>query len=145
MAASREGMKSTILTAIRSTTILATSPLCFVENIEVATNQSLDTFASAAYAEKTSVATNGSGQDVVPNAGVRTTRVLRENAEPAFNLTVDVDQCYFVKGDDEKAYLVSNSSHAADAAGLMAIYYETRAKVTDGWGKPLRRKMEGVV
>ena len=37
------------------------------------------------------------------------------------------------------------SSHAADAAGLLAIYYETRAKVTDGWGKPLRRKMEGVV
>jgi len=46
------------------------------------------------------------------------------SAEPSYNLTIDVDECYFVRGDDDVAYLVSNSSHGADAAGLMAIDYE---------------------
>jgi hypothetical protein len=36
-----------------------------------------------------------------------------------------VDECYFVRGDDGEAYLVSNSSHSADAFGLMAVAYET--------------------
>ena len=43
---------------------------------------------------------------------------------PAYNLTVETDECYFVRGADGSAYLVSNSSHAADAFGLMAIAYE---------------------
>jgi hypothetical protein len=51
-------------------------------------------------------------------------RELSESAAPAYNLTVDVDECYFVRGDDGRAYLVSNSSHGSDAFGLMAVAYE---------------------
>jgi hypothetical protein len=47
------------------------------------------------------------------------------SAEPAYNITVDVDECYFVRGEDGRAYLVSNSSHGADAFGLMCVAYET--------------------
>lgn len=35
--------------------------------------------------------------------------------EPAYNITVETDHCYFVKGNDGESYLVSNSSHCADA------------------------------
>jgi len=56
-------------------------------------------------------------------------RGLNENAEPAYNLTVETDECYFVRGNDGKAYLVSNSSHGADAGGLMAIDYEEPTNV----------------
>lgn len=42
------------------------------------------------------------------------------SAEPAYNLTVEFDECYFVRGGDGLAYLVSNSSHAADAFRYLA-------------------------
>ena len=50
------------------------------------------------------------------------------SAAPAYNLTVALDECYFVRGDDGAAYLVSNSSHGADAFGLMAVAYERHAQ-----------------
>lgn len=75
-------------------------------------------------AGRTLVATRNSARDVAKNASGPITRESSENAAPAYNLTVDVDECYFVRGNDGLAYLVSNSSHGADAFGLMCVAYE---------------------
>ena len=49
-----------------------------------------------------------------------------EKKEPAYDLTVETDHCYFVLGNDGKSYLVSNSSHASDGLGIMCIVFETQ-------------------
>jgi len=41
---------------------------------------------------------------------------------PAYNLTVENDHCYFVQGDDGRAYLVANSSHGAKAFATLAYF-----------------------
>jgi phage terminase large subunit len=111
----------------RLTAILTTSRLCPVLSTAAAINPSHGTSAFAGYAAENLAATSLSAADAVPRASGRITHGLRESAAPgpAYNLTVDVDECYFVRGDDGEAYLVSNSSHSADAFGLMAVAYET--------------------
>lgn len=47
-----------------------------------------------------------------------------ENDAPAYNLTVEHDHCYFVRGADSKAYLVANSSHDADAFRGLALSWK---------------------
>ena len=42
--------------------------------------------------------------------------------QPAYNLTIDYDHCYFVRGDDGRAYLVANSSHGAKAFATLAYF-----------------------
>ncbi|MGL5934916.1 MAG: hypothetical protein ACRCZI_04760, partial [Cetobacterium sp.] len=49
--------------------------------------------------------------------------------EPAYNLTVDRDHCYYVKGEDGRAYLVANSSHPSDAFRTMAVTWKA-SKIT---------------
>ena len=73
------------------------------------------------------------------NANAPIMRVWSESAAPAYNLTVEVDECYFVRGDDGIAYLVSNSSHSADAFGLMCVAYEEPKAKTNDWGFKARK------
>lgn len=49
-------------------------------------------------------------------------------AEPAYDLDIDDAHCYFVRGDDGRAYLVSNS-HCADA--LRTLCVGIRSRVTE--------------
>jgi hypothetical protein len=70
-------------------------------------------------------------------------RAPNVSAAPAYNLTVDVDECYFVRGADGLAYLVSNSSHAADALGLCAICYEEPSRAA-GFGRKLVYQKLGI-
>jgi len=76
------------------------------------------------YAEGNSAAIRPSASDAARSASGSITRDWSASAEPAYNLTVEIDECYFVRGDDGRAYLVSNSSHGSDAFGLMAVAYE---------------------
>jgi hypothetical protein len=124
MAKYRQTMKSIISTIIRLIITPITFKPCPVLSIAVATSHSLDLCALVGYAAKSSDVTRSSGLDAARNARRLTTLDLNESAAPAYNLTVDIDECYFVRGDDGLAYLVSNSSHGADAFGLMCVAYE---------------------
>ena len=81
-------------------------------------------FAHVESVAESSAAIINLASDAARFASEETELTRSENVEPAYNLTVDVDECYFVRGDDGKAYLVSNSSHGSDAFGLMAVAYE---------------------
>jgi phage terminase large subunit len=124
MARSRRAMRFIISMMTRSTitpTTWSLSPSLFTG---AATSRNRDIYVFAGSAERNLAATSNSAADAARNASGLTTRGSNENAEPAYNLTVDVDECYFVRGDDGRAYLVSNSSHGSDAFGLMAVAYE---------------------
>lgn len=123
MAQYRAGMKSIMSMMTRSTITLRILPLCPVLSIAEGTNQSPDTSAFAVCAEENLAAAKSSDRGAARLASEQITPGSSENAEPAYNLTVDVDECYFVRGGDGRSYLVSNSSHAADAFGLMACVY----------------------
>jgi hypothetical protein len=112
-------MKSITGTMTRSITTPKTLAASHASSTVAATSQSRGTSAFAAYAARSSGAIKPSPVDAAQNASG-----LSESAAPAYNLTVDVDECYFVRGDDGRAYLVSNSSHGSDAFGLMAVAYE---------------------
>lgn len=101
-----------------------------------ATSPSRDISAFVGCAGENSAVTKPLAVGAVLHASGPIMRELSESAEPAYNLTVDVDECYFVRGDDGRAYLVSNSSHGADAFGLMAVGYETPQ------GRPVKLKYE---
>jgi hypothetical protein len=130
MAKFRRGMKSITSMATRLITTLKTFKRCPDLCIEAATNRSLDTNALVVSAAISSAAIMSLGRDAAKSVGDQIMRESSESAAPAYNLTVDIDECYFVRGDDGRAYLVSNSSHAADAFGLMAIVYEPQAPDT---------------
>jgi len=122
----RRVMRSITATMTRSTTIRVISRLFPAFSIAAATSPSLATPAFAASAETSSAVITHSGQGAAQNANVSITHDWKQGGvEPAYNLTVDVDECYFVRAADGAALLVSNSSHAADAAGLIAVGYET--------------------
>lgn len=94
-------------------------------SIAAATSRSPDTFAFAEFVDTSLAAISGSAPDAAQSVSAPIMHKRSESAaEPAYNITVDVDECYFVLGDDGNSYLVSNSSHAADAFGLMCIAYE---------------------
>lgn len=139
MVKSRRAMKSIMSMATRSITIPRTSQPCLALNTAAATNQSHAMPAFAESAVRNSVAIRNSGRDAAWNASEPIMLGSNENAAPAFNLTVDIDECYFVRGDDGSSYLVSNSSHGADAFGLMCVAYEAPqqkrkpSSVSVGW------------
>jgi hypothetical protein len=120
----RQGMKSIISTTIHTITAPITSPLSRGLGIAASTNQSLDISALAGFAVKNSGVTRSSAQGAAQSAGGQITQDSSGSAEPAYNLTVSVDECYFVRGSDGLAYLVSNSSHPADSFGHMAQAYD---------------------
>ena len=121
-------MKSIILMITRSITARTILPQFLVSSIAANINQSLGSPAFAGFVGKSLVATRDLGQDAARSVGDGTMRELSANAEPAYNLTVEIDECYYVRGSDNQAYLVSNSSHGADAFGLMAVAYEIPVK-----------------
>jgi hypothetical protein len=120
---------------IRLITIRPILNHCLNTHTGAATSQSRAIPAHAEFAGSSSEVIKSSGLGVEWNAAVPITRELNESAAPAYNLTVDVDECYFVRGSDGRAYLVSNSSHGSDAFGLMCCdYEEPRAAI-----KPVQR------
>ena len=124
----RRAMKSITSTMIRSTIIPTTLKASLAFNTGANTSRSLGTSAHAAYVAATSAATSGSGRDAVLYVAEPTMRDSHANTAPAFNITVERDECYYVRGNDGRAYLVSNSSHGADAFGLMCVAYEEPRK-----------------
>ena len=139
----RKVMKSIIGTITRLTTIPEIWAAFPASSIAVNTNQNRDMSAFAGSAAKSSGVIRNSAGAAAPNASERITRAASASAElePAYNLTVDVDECYFVRGEDDRAYLVSNSSHGADAFGLMCVAYETPR----GRPEKLKYKAMGIV
>jgi hypothetical protein len=136
----RTGMRSIISTATLTTIIQATFRPFLSSSIGAATSQSHDMLALAACAGPGSSATRSSDQSAALHSGEKITRGLSESAEPAYNITIERDECYFVRGIGG-ARLVSNSSHGSDAAGMMAIVAEreTRAhgSLYDDWEEPV--------
>jgi phage terminase large subunit len=122
----RKALKSITETTIHS--IITPTILKHFPNLFIAanTNHVVDMFAPVGSVEKSSVATKGSVCAVAKNANAQITLEPSESAEPAYNLTVAVDECYFVQGDDGRAYLVSNSSHGADAFRYFALVTRER-------------------
>lgn len=126
MAAFRRATKSIMSMTTHLTTILTISKLSPSMSTEADTSPFLATYASAVSAALSSVVTRTLERGAAPNARGSIMLGAREmtGPKPAYNLTVETDECYFVRGDYGRAYLVSNSSHGADAAGLLAIAYE---------------------
>ena len=124
----RMAMRCTILMATRSTIIQRTLNVLRSFPIVAATNPSLDIPASVGFAERSLGVTRNSVFDVARNVGALTTLEAKGSAVPAYNITVEVDECYFVRGSDDCAYLVSNSSHSADAFGALMIAAEKTEK-----------------
>lgn len=123
----RSAMKSITSTTIRTTIIQKTLRLYRNSNTAGSTKQSHGTNVSAGSAVEHSGVTTLLEVDAARPVKPQTTPGSSENVEPAYSLTVDRDECYFVRGDDGAAYLVANSSHGSDAFGLMAVAYETPA------------------
>lgn len=150
MGAFRTGMTSIIRMGMDGITTLTTWRPWRDSIIALPINQNLAFSASAESAAFSLDATKSSERRVLPpvsasgipsrsESGDRSGR----HAAPAYNITVDRDHCYFVRGDDGKAYLVSNSSHPADAwrtvgltwrpSKVMAPTIEQKTISTRGW------------
>jgi phage terminase large subunit len=99
-------------------------------SIEANINQSLDLNAYVEYAEKHLDVIKNSATNAALNANEKIMQELSVSVEPAYSLTVDKDECYFVRMSNGAACLVANSSHCNDAAGLMAIVYEAETSDT---------------
>lgn len=137
----RKVTKSITSTMTRLITTLATLRLCPSLSTAAATNPSRGISAFAEYAIRSLVVTKPLARDAAQSVSEQIVREKSESAAPAYDLTVDKDECYFVRGDDGLAYLVSNSSHSADALGLLAVAYET----PPGRPQKLKYKQMGIV
>ena len=123
-AKSRQVMKFITSMMIHITTIPITWQPCRSLFTVASTNPNPAINASARFAESHSDVIKHSGQDVVQLANDPTMQGLNESAAPAYSLTVDRDECYFVLAHDGRLYLVSNSSHAGDAFCQAAMSHE---------------------
>jgi phage terminase large subunit len=141
MVRSRRAMRSITSMMTRLITTLTTSKLCPALPTAAATNPSRGISASAEFAAGNLAVTRCSVSDAVPSVSERIAHEPSAPVEPAYNLTVDVDECYFVRGDDDRAYLVSNSSHGSDAFGLLAVAYE----MPQGRPQKLKYQQIGIV
>ena len=129
MAAYRMVMTSIIKTAIHGIPILRTWRHSPVSSTDHRINLSRAFNASAWSVELSSGVTRSSGKRVPQNVSESGTLDMNgyidqsgKLEEPAYNITVDQDHCYFVKGHDGKAYLVANSSHGAKAFATLAYF-----------------------
>lgn len=120
----RTVLKCITSTITSSITIQTTLVRCQSSITVASISQSPVISACAEYAAKHSGVIKRLEADVARTAKPQTTPGLNESGEPAYSLTVDRDECYFVRGDDGRAYLVANSSHGADGFGLLAICAE---------------------
>ncbi len=135
MEASRKGMRS-IMSMMTRTTITLTTLLRFQGiSTEVCTSPSHGISARAGYAGSNSVATSNSAQGAALSAAEAIMRGSsgKDAQEPAYSLTIDRDECYFVLGNDGRGYLVSNSSHGADSFGLMCVVAESHSGHGSEW------------
>jgi hypothetical protein len=58
--------------------------------------------------------------------------------EPCYNITVEYDHCYFVRGSDGISYLVSNSSHCADAWRTVGLTWKpSKIQTPDPGDQPI--------
>lgn len=122
MALFKKVMKSITATVTATTRAPQTLKLCLSSNIEVSTSQKSDLRSSVPYAVRHLEGTHQNGGGAQKNATGSPTPQKNALAEPAFDITVEQDHCYFVKGNDERAYLVSNSSHGAKAFATLGFY-----------------------
>lgn len=132
MAQFQKGLKFIISTITRGIITPTIWKHCRDSSIAATTNQNRDIYAYAASARQSLGAIKNLALGVVQNVNGPITQELSASAAPAYNISVDIDECYFVRGSDGGAYLVSNSSHSCDAFGLMCITWEapkTTAKV----------------
>jgi len=139
MVKSLQIMKSITRMMTHTITTLTTLRHCLSSSTEASINPSQDTSVFAGYAESHSGVTRSSGSDVAKYVSEQIMPVSSANAEPAYSLTVERDHCYFVMGDNVDgsgravSYLVANSSHGADAFGLMCVAHE----IPRGKSKPI--------
>jgi hypothetical protein len=140
MAASRMTTRFITKMATLSTAIHQTLQRCQSKSIASCTSPNIGSSALVGCAGQHSVAISHLDRDAAMNANAPIMPVWSASAAPAYNLTVEVDECYFVRGDDGVAYLSSNSSHAGDAFGLMCVAYEEprqkrrpRLAASGGW------------
>jgi hypothetical protein len=124
----RKALKSITLTKILSTIIPPILRRSLAFSTAGTINQNNDILAFAKCAEKSSVAIKSLVLSAACLAKKQTTLDASASVDyaPAYNLTVDVDECYFVRGNDGAAYLVSNSSHGAKAFGYAAVSYKQK-------------------
>ena len=125
MAAFRHAMKSIIETVIPIIPIPTIWTQCVSTAIGASTSQPADTLSSATSAATHSAAINDGPRPVPKSAGVPIVPPTNALAEPAYDLDVDEAHCYFVQGQDGRAYLVSNS-HCADALATLCLGLKDR-------------------
>jgi phage terminase large subunit len=142
MARFLSAMKSITSTITHSIITLTTLKRCLSSSIAVITSQSPAISACAEYAEQYLGAIKCLDVDAAQRVSEPIMHESSASAEPAYSLTVDRDECYFVRGNDGIAYLVANSSHGADAWGLMAVVAEEHMRNGGGIvrGKQLVRR-----
>jgi phage terminase large subunit len=117
----RRAMKSITLMMTRSTIAHQTLKPSLGMSTVASTSPSHVSGAYAGSAAQRLAAIRRSAQGAAPSADVQIAPESSASVEPAYSLTVDRDECYFVRGDDGLAYLVANSSHGADAFRYLAV------------------------
>lgn len=127
----RQVMTSIIETVTHGITILTTWKRCPVSSIAQRINRNLASSASAWNVEPPLDAIRHLERPVLLRAsesGTHDANACDGQSEkpvsPAYNLTVESDHCYFVRGSDDRAYLVSNSSHDADAWRTLCLSWK---------------------
>lgn len=138
----RQVMKSitSMITRLITTPVILRPFLA--SNTAAATSRNLGICALAVSVGRSSAVISGSARGVTRPVGASTTREPSASAEPAYNLTVEADECYFVLGSDGRAYLVSNSSHGSSAfyTGAMVAFDPHSATRTDRYSGVKRKK-----
>jgi hypothetical protein len=140
----RQAMTSIIETAIRGITTLITWRPSLALNIGLRTNQSHVFSVSALNAEHYSAVTKSSERSVPQPASGSGTHDMNVSSgqsveqEPCYNITVEYDHCYFVRGSDGISYLVSNSSHCADAWRTVGLTWKpSKIQTPDPGDQPI--------
>jgi len=118
----RRAMKSITDMTTRSIITLLTWKHCRSLITEVNINQKSDLCLAARFAERLLGDTTRIGSGALKPVTESPMPQKSENDEPAYDVTVAEDHCYFVKGNDGKAYLVSNSSHGAKAFATLGYF-----------------------
>jgi phage terminase large subunit len=148
MAAFQRGMRFIMSMMTHSTTTPKISPQFQGASTGACTSPSQGISAFAKCAAPNSAAIRSSHQSAAQSADARTTQGRSETGEPepAHSLTIERDECYFVRGSDGRGYLVSNSSHGADSFGLMCVVAESHSghgsEWWHDWKKPVNNRLQ---
>lgn len=145
----RQVMTSIIEMGIRGIMTRPILKLCHGFSIGQSTNQNLGSNASASNAGRHLDAINTSerfAHGCASDYGMRDMRECNgqsvEQKKPAYNITVETDHCYFVRGSDGRAYLVSNSSHCADAWRTVGLTWRpAKLKAPEPTNEPIATRL----